>query len=635
MPPAPPVITGISPALGDKGGNITMFINGSGFLGATDVELGGTPFLSFTVDSDNQITAVTPPKAAGPWDVVVTTPGGSSALSPDCVYTSYDIEAFNWTLLFIGGNYVVPTWPGLPSAGPSLGADVTEGTTPPLDNDGTPETKTVEFLATALTDRVSDAAATVLGIVQPEALVPSAGVNMRIDDPGVISQEGGGVTWGITISEDGVFAIVYDGAYVEVGPLGPVPPVLGEPTFVAMTWDSTDVKGSAALALPDDKPAGIVTGATGSGICIAKNYGGAFQPGIYSFIAVAAEAIPFSDIENIQVWAQGLGLLTAIPPISADTPVITSVFGPSGDPTFPMDIEGGMVTFTGSNFLVLPLTISVDGFDVPDLVVLDDNTATGTVQPLSVGVYDVTATNSAGSDTLVGGYEAWYPGAKTPKAYFDGGYTVVGANGVWPPRSSSLGIAGTSTSSGGSAPTISATNNPTFTNIAPKSLVPTSNARWTDLCGNGAGLVGSYTMIALVDVASIPANSATSYLNDAIAADSSGWAGIFLGAGGAGNKKAVNYFWGGGDVSARAPVPDSGRIFVGARRDAGTTNLDITVDGSTWVPNGPTGAAGGPNMPVWFGLKLDGVINVLIFDNTRWSDADVLKTFQWAANRYP
>lgn len=70
-----PVITSATPANGDIGGTTSVVIAGSGFTGATAVAFGATPAASFTVDSDVQITAVSPAGTVGTVDITVTIPG--------------------------------------------------------------------------------------------------------------------------------------------------------------------------------------------------------------------------------------------------------------------------------------------------------------------------------------------------------------------------------------------------------------------------------------------------------------------------------------------------------------------------------------------------------------------------------
>lgn len=52
--PAPPVITGISPATGSAAGGDSVTITGSGFTGATDVSVGPTSAAAMNVDSDTR-----------------------------------------------------------------------------------------------------------------------------------------------------------------------------------------------------------------------------------------------------------------------------------------------------------------------------------------------------------------------------------------------------------------------------------------------------------------------------------------------------------------------------------------------------------------------------------------------------
>jgi streptogramin lyase len=86
-----PVITGISPAVGPSRGGTAVTITGTGFTGATKVAVGGEDGAlragaTFTVDSDSQITAVSPPATSGnlPRYFFVSTTGGvSTAVAAD------------------------------------------------------------------------------------------------------------------------------------------------------------------------------------------------------------------------------------------------------------------------------------------------------------------------------------------------------------------------------------------------------------------------------------------------------------------------------------------------------------------------------------------------------------------------
>jgi IPT/TIG domain len=82
-----PTVSGLSPNNGPLAGGTTVTITGTNFSGATNVFF-GTTAASFNDTSNTSITAVSPPGlSAGPVDVTVTTPGGTSATTPADVFT--------------------------------------------------------------------------------------------------------------------------------------------------------------------------------------------------------------------------------------------------------------------------------------------------------------------------------------------------------------------------------------------------------------------------------------------------------------------------------------------------------------------------------------------------------------------
>ncbi|MFD4791529.1 IPT/TIG domain-containing protein [Streptomyces sp. NPDC058459] len=74
----PPTITAISPTQGPTTGGTTVTLTGTGMAGATAVRFGSTNATSFIVNSATQITAVSPPHAAGAAAVTVVHPTGNS-----------------------------------------------------------------------------------------------------------------------------------------------------------------------------------------------------------------------------------------------------------------------------------------------------------------------------------------------------------------------------------------------------------------------------------------------------------------------------------------------------------------------------------------------------------------------------
>ena len=84
---AAPTVSSLNPTFGSTAGGTSVIITGTNFTGATAVSFGGTPAAGFVVNSPTQITATSPAHAAGVDNVTVTSPGGTSAISPADQFT--------------------------------------------------------------------------------------------------------------------------------------------------------------------------------------------------------------------------------------------------------------------------------------------------------------------------------------------------------------------------------------------------------------------------------------------------------------------------------------------------------------------------------------------------------------------
>ena len=87
---AAPVVTSATPTFGPASGGTSVVLSGTGLTGATAVTLSGAPAASFTVNSDTQITLVTPSSASGgPSNISITTPGGQVGIPFTYSLTGY------------------------------------------------------------------------------------------------------------------------------------------------------------------------------------------------------------------------------------------------------------------------------------------------------------------------------------------------------------------------------------------------------------------------------------------------------------------------------------------------------------------------------------------------------------------
>ncbi|MFE2448283.1 IPT/TIG domain-containing protein [Streptomyces sp. NPDC059426] len=152
-----PALTSVSPGQGPVVGGNTVTLTGSDLTAVTAVTFGSTPATSFSVVSATQINAVAPPGAAGPVQITVTGPGGTSN---------------GVTYFYVG----VPTLTG---AAPALGP-LTGGTTVTLTGTNLLGATAVRFGATPASSF------TVVSATQITAVAPpgSGTVQITVVTPG-------------------------------------------------------------------------------------------------------------------------------------------------------------------------------------------------------------------------------------------------------------------------------------------------------------------------------------------------------------------------------------------------------------------------------------------------------------------
>ncbi len=77
----------VKPASGPFSGDRKVTLIGANFEGVTAVMFGSKPALTFTVRSARKIIAYSPAAAVGRVTITVTSPTGTSAVSPGATYT--------------------------------------------------------------------------------------------------------------------------------------------------------------------------------------------------------------------------------------------------------------------------------------------------------------------------------------------------------------------------------------------------------------------------------------------------------------------------------------------------------------------------------------------------------------------
>ena len=140
-----PVISTVNPTSGSVAGGTSVTISGSGYTGASAVKFGSSPASSFVINSDTQITAVSPPEVAGTVDITVATPGGTSATTPldsftfsttvGCSETWTGATDSHWGTASNWSNGQVPSYNDeacIPSGAPNLPVVLDAGTSPSI-----------------------------------------------------------------------------------------------------------------------------------------------------------------------------------------------------------------------------------------------------------------------------------------------------------------------------------------------------------------------------------------------------------------------------------------------------------------------------------------------------------------------
>ena len=82
-----PVVTSISPTTGLAAGGSKVKITGSGFGGVTAVDFGSTPATILKINKKSTVFKVKAPPGTGSVAVTVTTPFGTSSLTPSDLFT--------------------------------------------------------------------------------------------------------------------------------------------------------------------------------------------------------------------------------------------------------------------------------------------------------------------------------------------------------------------------------------------------------------------------------------------------------------------------------------------------------------------------------------------------------------------
>lgn len=337
--PAAPVVSAVSPNTGPTTGGTAVSIVGTGLSGTTAVLFGGTPAASFNNISDTQVTAVSPAHVAGIADVIVTTPGGTSAVAVADRFT-----------------YVTPAGAPVVTVVSPAGGPVTGGTSVALTGSGFTGATSVTFGGSLGTSLVvtSD---TTLTVVAP---VHAAGqVDVIVTTPAGSS----------SVSASAKYTY-------------------GGPVVTSLTPTSGPVAGGTVVTVSG-------TGFTGA---TSVTFGGTFGTSLTvsndATLTVTTPAHAAGQVDVLVTTPAGTSAVATGAKFTYGAgPTITGVSPTSGGPA-----GGTVVTITGSG-LTGATSVTFGGAAGTSLTVASDTSLTVTTPAHAAGQVDVIVTTPTGTST--------------------------------------------------------------------------------------------------------------------------------------------------------------------------------------------------------------------------------------------
>ncbi|HEV8063505.1 MAG TPA: IPT/TIG domain-containing protein, partial [Acidimicrobiales bacterium] len=333
--PAPPVITGLSPASGTQEGGTGVTVGGSGFTGSTSVKFGSTPAKSFKVLSDSQLVALSP-AGSGVVDLVITNRVGTSAQTSADEYS------------YLPGP---PNGPVVTAVDPSAGI---AGTVVTVSGSGFSGATAVHFGSTA---------ATAMSVVSDTTITAKAPAETGSDSPVDIT-----VTTPVgTSATDGADQFSYVGAPV----ISSLSPATGSP----VGGYQVSISGSA------------FTDATA--VDFGSTPATSFTVGGDSSITATAPVGSGTVFVRVKTPA-GTSAETPSAKFVFGAPTVSSVSPTNGSP------QGGYsATISGTGFTGAT-AVDFGSKAATDVVVSSDDSLTATV-PAGGGTVNVTVTTAAGT----------------------------------------------------------------------------------------------------------------------------------------------------------------------------------------------------------------------------------------------
>ena len=445
---AVPTVTSVTPLTGSTNGGTSVVITGSNFVGITGVSFGGTAATSFTVNSVNQITAISPARVAGAVQVQVNNPAGS-AVSPS------------------NFNYFAP--PSITSISPNTGSNV-GGTTVVITGNNFTGTTAVTFGGVAATSFTVNSVNQItaitpvgsIGTVTVQVVAPggnaTASYTYSVSAPTItaLSPASGTTSGGNSVVITGTNLL--SASSVSFGGVAALSFVVNSATQITAV---APARAAGAVTLSVTTPGGTATAtytySTTPTITSLSPLSGTTSGGVTVTITgtnfTGATGVTFGGVNASSFTVNSATQITAVTPARVAGGVTVDVITPGGtaraadvftyvagaptisavSPSTGTTSGGTTITITGTN-LIGTTAVTVGGTAATSVTVVSPTQVTAVTPAGTAGAKDVVLTTAGGSVTAAGSFTYAAPpvisGALSPTGGTTAGGTSVTITGT-------------------------------------------------------------------------------------------------------------------------------------------------------------------------------------------------------------
>ncbi len=415
-----PAISDVSPAAGPEVGGVTVTISGENLESAWSVTFGGSEATSFTVDSDERITAVAPAGIAGAADVEVATVGGLATAADAYTYvplpgissvTPAEGPEMGGMAVTISGAYLGNAtsvcFGGEPATSFTINSDAQISATAPAGTAGTVdvEVSTAGGTATAV-DAYTYVAAPTISSVSPVAGPDVGGTAVSIFGTNLTNATsvtfGGAAAASYTIDSD-----VKITATTPAGTAG-----AADVSVVTVGGTATAAAAYAFVSAPTISSVSPAAGPVAGGATVTVAGANLTDATNVTFGGVPAASYTIdSDSEITAVTPAGAAGIVDVEVTTAGgtataSGAYTYAFAPilsNVSPVAGPELGGATVTVTGAN-LAGATNVTFGGNAATSFAIDSDTQITATTPAGTVGAADVEVVTAGGTATAAGAY---------------------------------------------------------------------------------------------------------------------------------------------------------------------------------------------------------------------------------------